>query len=82
MLVSGWFRSLILGPLAQLAEHLTFNQGVEGSSPSRPTPKTPTTPREFRVVGVYVLPRACYELKGCVCTMFVWKQHANLIPVM
>ena len=25
------------GPLAQLAEHLTFNQGVVGSNPSRPT---------------------------------------------
>lgn len=25
------------GPLAQLVEHLTFNQGVEGSIPSRPT---------------------------------------------
>ena len=25
------------GSLAQLAEHLTFNQGVEGSIPSRPT---------------------------------------------
>ena len=25
------------GPLAQLAEHLTFNQGVVGSSPTRPT---------------------------------------------
>ena len=25
------------GPLAQLAEHLTFNQGVAGSRPARPT---------------------------------------------
>ncbi len=25
------------GPLAQLAEHLTFNQGVTGSRPVRPT---------------------------------------------
>jgi hypothetical protein len=25
------------GPLAQLAEHLTFNQGVTGSNPVRPT---------------------------------------------
>lgn len=25
------------GPLAQLVEHLTFNQGVEGSNPSGPT---------------------------------------------
>ncbi len=33
-----WFESIILHqfyePLAQLVEHLTFNQGVEGSSPS------------------------------------------------
>ena len=27
----------IYGPLAQLAEHLTFNQGVTGSRPVRPT---------------------------------------------
>jgi transcriptional regulator with XRE-family HTH domain len=27
----------INGPLAQLAEHLTFNQGVAGSRPARPT---------------------------------------------
>ncbi len=25
------------GPLAQLVEHLTFNQGVPGSNPGRPT---------------------------------------------
>ena len=25
------------GPLAQLVEHLTFNQGVAGSNPVRPT---------------------------------------------
>ena len=31
------------GPLAQLAEHLTFNQGVAGSSPARPTLGKPTT---------------------------------------
>ena len=29
--------SQIHGPLAQLVEHLTFNQGVTGSSPVRPT---------------------------------------------
>ncbi len=28
---------LLYGPLAQLAEHLTFNQGVTGSNPVRPT---------------------------------------------
>ena len=27
----------ICGPLAQLVEHLTFNQGVAGSRPARPT---------------------------------------------
>ena len=30
---------LICGPLAQMVEHLTFNQGVTGSSPVRPTIK-------------------------------------------
>ncbi len=28
---------LIIGPLAQLVEHLTLNQGVTGSIPVRPT---------------------------------------------
>jgi hypothetical protein len=28
------FHSPIYGPLAQLVEHLTFNQGVAGSSPA------------------------------------------------
>jgi site-specific recombinase XerD len=31
----------ICGPLAQLAEHLTFNQGVAGSRPARPTRLSP-----------------------------------------
>ena len=35
---SGFAKLLpIRGPLAQLVEHLTFNQGVTGSRPVRPT---------------------------------------------
>ena len=33
-------RLLFVGPLAQLAEHLTLNQGVAGSIPARPTRKS------------------------------------------
>jgi hypothetical protein len=33
-------------PLAQLVEHLTFNQGVEGSSPSWLTTRTNTQTRK------------------------------------
>ena len=40
----GWMqafeRHYVSGPLAQLAEHLTLNQGVDGSIPSRPIFKT------------------------------------------
>ena len=37
------------GPLAQLAEHLTFNQGVTGSRPVRPTKANrPTLPGNFQ----------------------------------
>ena len=32
-----YYTSLQLGPLAQLVEHLTFNQVVVGSNPTRPT---------------------------------------------
>jgi hypothetical protein len=32
-------RAFSLGPLAQLVEHLTFNQVVAGSIPARPTSK-------------------------------------------
>ncbi len=38
--IQGWiegFSQVACGPLAQLAEHLTLNQGVDGSIPSRPT---------------------------------------------
>ena len=37
--ILGWIEGIseINGPLAQLVEHLTLNQGVDGSSPSRPT---------------------------------------------
>ena len=35
---------VIYGPLAQLAEHLTFNQGVAGSRPARPTNPQFSTP--------------------------------------
>ena len=30
---SGYKESLVYAPLAQLVEHLTLNQGVQGSSP-------------------------------------------------
>ena len=38
--IHGWIEGHLThfnGPLAQLAEHLTLNQGVDGSIPSRPT---------------------------------------------
>ena len=38
------------GPLAQLAEHLTLNQGVQGSNPWWSTTKTRTTVRVFLVI--------------------------------
>jgi transcriptional regulator with XRE-family HTH domain len=38
MLTTDWkAHPQMYGPLAQLAEHLTFNQGVAGSRPARPT---------------------------------------------
>ena len=41
--------TLVCGPLAQLAEHLTFNQGVAGSRPARPTKAgRPSLSRNFK----------------------------------
>ncbi len=39
LLQQGWpfVKLYARGPLAQLVEHLTFNQGVTGSRPVRPT---------------------------------------------
>ena len=38
-LIYSGYNSYSLGPLAQLVEHLTFNQVVAGSIPARPTNK-------------------------------------------
>ena len=41
-----------LGPLAQLVEHLTFNQVVAGSIPARPTNKIKSFKRIIEVLAI------------------------------
>ena len=44
-------------PLAQLAEHLTFNQGARGSNPRWLTKKkNPDKAHEYAVCGVFLYP--------------------------
>ena len=45
---------MFIGPLAQLAEQLTLNQLVEGSSPSRLTRKNRITAQKMKQPGVSI----------------------------
>ncbi len=45
--------SSVLGLLAQLAEQLTLNQRVVGSSPTRPTKRKPRQMRGFPILGFF-----------------------------
>ena len=53
------------GPLAQLAEHLTLNQGVQGSNPWWSTKETRTVVRVFllSICNLLVILVYCNEIK-------------------
>ena len=54
-----------LGPLAQLAEHRTFNPQVVGSNPTGPTNYVPhCTGRELEISNVDVHPRSDQQAGG------------------
>ncbi len=48
-------KGALLGPVAQSVEHLTFNQRVLGSSPSRPT--KPKALQFYELQGFFVAPQ-------------------------